>query len=304
MRQNDELHMIRDRNGRLETELEAIRGDLSFRVAEQKKELEVQQEVFREGRKEAGSLLDELRDSQVATKSLKSQNLDLQYLLSSLGVPLASDSKAVLFDAFDDGSNHFFPSVTPLNPEVDPAPVVLRGDLQLFHLTNVLTFLENSKRVGVLTVLTEGFVTRLYLDGSSLRLACWNKQDPVFSLAGLLVDAELLTEEQVASYVKDRLYDYEVAGRLLQDDVLDDDTLQAGLREHTRVIVTELFHLDEGTFVFQEGRIVCDGRLLFNLSVTNLLLRTAARVDERSRGAETGEEVNEKEGAEEAELEV
>ena len=277
-----DLESLRQENRHLRMELDALRGDYSARTQEQDDELRVSKQSETETQKELEKLHSELRRAVRALKELKAQNLDLQYHLNAWGIPVSSGaSEALLMSEKTRG--RFFSPIVPLEAGVDPAPTILRGDLRVMHLANLLGFLGQIGFVGVLTVVCDGLVSKLFVEGGSLRLVAWNLRDSDFSLPTLLVESELLSQDDAAVYEEENLFDLEVANRLLYEGRLDEETLRAGLKEHTMVILTQLFQLDQGAFFFQEGRPSCEASLQFELSIPDLLLRTATSMDEDSR---------------------
>lgn len=281
---DSELDRLRQENESLRLEIEALHGDFSAHSAEQERELEVRRAVCDECQQEADGLKSRLRDAQTAIKSLKSQNLDLQYHCNAWGIPVSSGSEFEkdLESRAQLGRSRFFPAIQPQTPGLDPVPIVLRGELSIFHLASLLGFLEYNHLEGVLTILHDHVATKLYISDGHLRLAAWNDRESVFSLSSLLVESELMREEEIAPYIEEKLYDLEIAVRLLYEGRLPAETIQSCLVEHARLIVTHLFQIGEGAFFLQQGGITFEGRLQLNLSITDLMLRTAAHFDEEA----------------------
>ncbi|MEM7231612.1 MAG: DUF4388 domain-containing protein [Planctomycetota bacterium] len=275
-----EVEQLREGNQKLRLELEAMRGDLEGQLEDQAGEVRVQREAQELNAGEIDELQNQLDSAKQAAKFLKEQNLELQHQLNCWGIPVSRGTDSSV-DAM--ATHRFFAPIVPNDPGVDPAPVVLRGDLSAFHLTALLSFLEHCNLLGVLTIVNGDLLTKLFIEGPALRLVAWNRRDEELSLGNLLIESELLADEEVAPFREENLYDLEVATRLLYEGKLDAETIRVCLREHTRVIITQLFQVREGSFFFQPGKPSCHADLLFNLSTTDLLLRTATHLDEETR---------------------
>jgi hypothetical protein len=219
-------------------------------------------------------------------KRLKGQNLSLQYHLNLWGVPVLSgeDAKASLEKEL---SRAFFPRVQPLAGNPDPIPVVLHGDLRAFSFPDLIHFLGNSNLLGVLSVVTDGMVSKLYVRKGVVRLAGWNRRESdsgeVRSLLSTLRASGGVAEEDLVDYEGLPLYDLEVAKLLLREKGVPASDLQAGLKDHARTILGHLFHLRRGAFSFQEAQVEGVDEILFHLPIIDLLLKAAADADERTR---------------------
>jgi hypothetical protein len=177
--------------------------------------------------------------------------------------------------------------LTPIPGGVDPVPVVLRGDLTSFYFPNLLHFLANANLDGVITVVTDDTVTKLYLESGVMLLAGWNNRDPELSLHTLLRESELVTPEKLAAFSDRDVHDLELATALVTEGQVPAPAVQSGLKEHARVILSYLFELKRGSFFFQPGQIPRRRDLQFRLSIMDVLLKTAAAMDEKTREVTT-----------------
>lgn len=286
-----ECSALAGRNEGLRTEIEALRTDYTVQQAERLAEIEALKQVVTRSNEETRRLEGDVSALKKDNKELKAQNLSLQYHLNLWGIPVCAGggTEERLQGTGEDG-NTFFPALTPLAGAEDPIPIVLRGDLAALAFPDLLQFLASSKRSGVVTVVTDQIVAKLYLENSVLRLAGWNNRDPELGLLALLEEAELLAAEVCEEFRESRLYDLELAERLVAEKNVPADTVRIGLREHTRVILSYLFQVNRGTFFFQPGQIPRRKDLQFQLLVTDLLLKTAAEMDEKTR--DLGEELS------------
>jgi len=275
----------------LRVELETLRGDFSTQKAEHLVEIRTLKEILVKAHERVAGLEGELTELKQANRQLKTQNLSLQYHLNLWGIPVLS-GESTLEDAareMDQDAGAFFPALTPLAGGTDPIPPVLRGDLVSFYFPNLLHFLANSNLQGVLTVITDGIVSKLYLEKAVLQLAGWNNRDQELRLATLLAESGLVPHETLFDFEERSLYDLELANVLVTESNVAPSVVQEGLREHARVILGYLFQLKRGSLFFQPGHIPRKRHLQFRLPVMDLLLKTAAEMDERGRNGQNGE---------------
>jgi hypothetical protein len=283
-----DVELLRKDNEKLRLQVDALRGDFGTQLADLLEELRIYKEACKFNLEEADSLRRELQRTRNATRDLKSQNLKLQYHLNSWGIPVSNGSGEDMqaLESSHSGAHRFFPPVVPISECADPAPIVLRGDLGIFHLPSLLGFLENNNLVGVLTVINGATASKLFIENGSLRLAAWNNRSPEVSLSTLLENSEILSAGELLAFREERLYDLEAATRLLYEGKIDPDTVKQCLKEHSCVIVSQLFQARTGVFSFQLGRPSFEKTLQFRLSITDLLLRTATRLDEETKSFE------------------
>jgi hypothetical protein len=295
----------------LKTELETLRSDYSLQQNEQRAELEALRQMLQKAGQEASALQLEISGLKRDNKQLKSQNLALQHRLNQWGIPVWSGNRA---DGDPDSSGNdakaFFPTLTALQGSEDPVPVILRGELSVLPFPDLLSFLATSRLDGVVTVVTEGPMVKLYLENSVIRLAGWNNPDPELKLLKFLLESDLLlqqdpqlvpassTENQgpgereaaaqeiLSPFQHLELYDLDLATKLVADAGVPAATMRKALREHAKMILEYLFRVDSGAFFFQSGRVAQKRELQFELFVTDALLKTAAQIDELTRALE------------------
>lgn len=268
----------------LKLQIESLRNDFSARTNEYLLEMGALQEIIQKGHNEEERVQEQMEEVKQANKQLKAQNLSLQYHLNLWGLPVSAGG----YSKGNEPGNHFevsesfFPALTPLAEGSDPVPVALSGNLVSFYFPDLLHFLSHSNSVGVLTVMTDAVVSKLYLEKGVLRLAGWSNRDPELSLAALLEESELVSQDVLAE-LREGAYDLELASQLVTEKFLAAPAMQAGLKEHARVILGFLFQLKRGSFFFQPGQVPGKRDLQFRLPITDVLLKTAAEMDERER---------------------
>lgn len=280
--ENEALHRLVDK---LRTQIESLRSDFSVQDAERLAELAALHDLLEASAAEGRALQREMMGLNQANKQLKAQALSLQYHLNLWGIPVQAGSpeeeRRLERELAEERS--YFPPLSPLDGAADPIPVVLRGDLQSLYFPDLLHFLCNSNLCGALTVATEGTVSKLYLDRGILRLAGWNKLERATSLWTVLQAARLVPEGLLQDLKDATMYDLQLAGLLLRDKGQPARAIQSGLKQHARVILSFLMQLKQGAFFFQPGAVTQRREFHFSLPVIDILLMTAAEVDERTR---------------------
>ena len=271
----------------LKTTLEALRRDFAGQRAEHLVEVKALKDIIQRTQSRAEETEAELFGERQAQKQLKAQNLNLQYHLNLWGIPISSGTGSANGEpGRQTGVDEtFFPPLVPAPGSEDPIPSTLRGELSSFYFPNLLHFLANSNLEGVLTVVNDGIVSKLYLEKGVLKFAGWNNRDPELMLATLLEESGLVEREVIEELAARPLYDLELANVLVTQKDIPAQTVRSGLKEHARVILGFLFHLKRGSFLFQPGQIQRRRELQFRLSITDILLKTAAEMDEKTRVA-------------------
>jgi hypothetical protein len=275
----------------LKSEIETLRSDCSVQKVEFLVERRALKESLAKRQSQAAELQEVSRELKQGNQQLEEQNLASQYHLNLWGIPLlpGEGTQEDAQSASKNSKGTFFPTLKPLAGDADPIPPVLRGDLASFCFPDLLHFLANSKLQGVLTVGADGMFSKLYLEEAVLQLAGWNNRDPDLRLAALLEESGLVPHD-VLHELKDRWsFDLELAQVLRVEKKIPGKVIEEGLREHARVILSYLFQLKRGALFFQPGQIPPEHHLRFHLPVTDILLKTAAEMDEKGRvGADSG----------------
>lgn len=250
--------------------------------------------VARKGSR-AADLIRKVRDEQVEPAQVEDHTEELRELraecdrlrlqLQAWGIPEDPDGE----DAFGPKAiSRFFSPLVPLRDGVDEAPVILRGDLSVVHLTSFLSFIEGAGLDGVLTVICDKIATKLYIKGPAFRLAAWNQRNSPCGLLRLLALNGHLSEQEAREYEEEELHDLELANRLIYEGRFGLDVLRGMLREFAQLILTAILNNRTGTFFFQEARPGCEEGLMFSLPITDSMLCAAKELDDLARGEAEG----------------
>ncbi len=283
-RKTEQVDRLKETVDELQAQLDAMRQDYSAQTADGQLELRTLQSLLERSHEQVEKLQNEMIQQKKSNKALKAQNLRLQYQLNVWGIPVsASGRESQIPESAGEGGRLFFPELSALVDGLDPIPVVLRGDVYTFGFPNLLHFLANSNLTGVLTIVSDGVVSKLYLEKGILRLAGWNHKAAELCLANLLRQSDLVNASILDRFANQSLYDLELAIALLKQEELPTNLIQSGLREHARVVLTYLYETEQGAFFFQPGILRRQRYLQFHLPILDLLLVTAAEMDEKSR---------------------
>ena len=255
-RRNQEVQSLKHRVDELEAETNVLRSEHSVQSADGQLEMDTLETLLQKSQDQLERLERDVARQKRSNRSLKSQNLRLQYLLNSWGIPVSStgEDPSVPSGQSEDGEERtFFPKLSALVEGLDPIPVVLKGDLYTFGFPNLMSFLSNSNLTGVLTMVSGGVVSKLYVEKDALRLAGWNNKDPDASLGAVLDSMADVPDGLIDRLTAEPCYDLELAVHLLQNEELPTQVVQNGLMEHARSILGELFGAEQGAFFFQPG---------------------------------------------------
>ena len=269
----------------------ALQNDFSGEKAEHLAELKTLQDILRRANADNVEQQASLKEARKVSRELKSQNLDLQHRLGQWGIPLPAGALRLPADAVPGMEEGFFPPLQPVEGSADPVPADLRGDLSTIDFPDLLHFLARPQRTGVVTVLCDAILSKLFIEQGVLQYAGWNNPDPELSLAKLLVDSGLVPKGVLDELRGRARFDLELAATLVDEKKIPVDVVRTGLHEHAKVILGYLFHLKSGTFFFQRGVIERKAGLEFRQSIVDILLKTAAEVDEKSHSSPPPERV-------------
>jgi len=162
-----------------------------------------------------------------------------------------------------------------------PEPV-LTGNVQVFRLADVLTFLSASRKSGTLTVRNAPNEAYLYFNDGALVFAGSN-QEP-FRLGSILLRKKKISAEQRDRI--DALMQRE-GGRFgqfaVQEGALTEQQLRDFLKVQVSEIVYDAFVWDGGTFAFAQDFELPPHAVTIAIDLPNLIMEGARRIDEWER---------------------
>jgi hypothetical protein len=159
------------------------------------------------------------------------------------------------------------------------AEPVLTGDLSVFRLPEVLTFLSTSRKSGTLTFTNADRVAWLFFDDGSLVFAGSNQE--FFRLGSILLRKKRITREQ-----RDRIDSLmqNEGGRFgqlaVQEKVLTETQVRDFLKVQVSEIVYDILVWNTGTFAFAREMTLPPHAVTISIDLANLIMEGARRIEE------------------------
>jgi hypothetical protein len=157
--------------------------------------------------------------------------------------------------------------------------VAVQGSLESFKVPEVLTFLNSSRKTGMLTVSNEGREAYVFCREGSVVYAASNQEG--LRLAALLTRKNQITKEQ-AENIDDLML--RGGGRFgdvaVRQGVLSPQELDEYLKVQVSEVLYDTFLWKDGTFMFYEGFDLPPHAVTISVDLTNLIMEGARRIDE------------------------
>ena len=156
---------------------------------------------------------------------------------------------------------------------------VLQGDISVFRLPEVLTFLSTSRKNGMLTLTNGSREANLFFDDGALIYAGSNQEQ--FRLGSILLRRKKITREQ-----RDRIDSMMQSeggffGQLaVREGILDEALLRDFLKVQVSEIVYDAFAWDSGHFSFARETLLPSHAVTISIDVANLIMEGARRIEE------------------------
>lgn len=159
------------------------------------------------------------------------------------------------------------------------AEAVLHGDISAFRLSDVLTFLCNTRKSGTLSVISDGREAWLYFEDGALVYAGSNREE--FRLGSILLRRKKITIEQRGRIDELMLRDGGRFGELaVQENVLTDEQLRDCLKVQVSEIVYDAFVWNGGAFSFTHDQTLPSYAVTIAIDLPNLIMEGARRIEE------------------------
>ncbi len=157
----------------------------------------------------------------------------------------------------------------------------IKGLLSTMGTPELLQLLADERRTGTLRVTNGEIEMRIYLrDGE---IVSSSSTDPKGFLGQFLISKGVITEEVLAQAMAVQEEFGGLLGEILIDgDALDRETLNHMLRIKAEENIYELFVWEEGGFEFVEGELPEHEMVRISVTVSNLILEGARRIDRAS----------------------
>jgi len=159
------------------------------------------------------------------------------------------------------------------------ADAVLQGDLSVFRLPEVLTFLSTSRRSGTLTLANDEKEASLFFDDGALVFAGSNQEQ--FRLGSILLRKKKISPEQRDRIDALMMRDGGRFGQFaVQESVLTEQQLRDFLKVQVSEIVYDIFVWNAGTFSFTRETILPQHAVTISIDIGNLIMEGARRIEE------------------------
>jgi hypothetical protein len=163
---------------------------------------------------------------------------------------------------------------------------ILKGDVDILGLGNLLQLLSMNKREGVLTVVRANDRKTIHFAPSSIRLLS-STMRRINRLGKILLRRKRITKEDLVALLKEqKLLGWKLGQIAVTSGLVKKKDIEEALREQIEEEIFDMFMWSEAAFEFAEGRTVRAepdnplAGLSFDTNVTSLLLEAARRADE------------------------
>lgn len=157
--------------------------------------------------------------------------------------------------------------------------VAVQGSLESFKVPEILTFLNSSRKTGMLTISNDGREAYVFCREGSVVYAASNQEN--LRLAALLTRKNQITREQ-AEMIDDLML--RGGGRFgdvaVKQGVLSSQQLDEFLKVQVSEVLYDTFLWKAGTFMFYEGFDLPPHAVTISVDLTNLIMEGARRIDE------------------------
>lgn len=154
----------------------------------------------------------------------------------------------------------------------------LRGDLSVFSPVSVLQFLNLAVVTGKLEFISARNRAAVYFDKGTIIFAEIASR-PV-RLGEYLVKKGKITKKDVDRVLPKQRPGQRIGALLVEQEVIDQATLEEAVREQIKAIVYEVVRWDGGTFWFQANERPDAREILIDVPIDHLMLEGLKRLDE------------------------
>jgi hypothetical protein len=166
---------------------------------------------------------------------------------------------------------------------------ILEGSLERFEVPDLLTFLDLGRRTGVLVLERPQQETKLFLRGGKPVFATSTRED-------LRLGSTLVRLGKVRAEDLDRVLQQQSGGRvgqlLLSSKLLTEDELASYLKVQVSEVIFDTFGWRDGSFVFFDKVPPPATAVTLEMNLQNLVMEGVRRLDERARLADVFPDLN------------
>ena len=163
---------------------------------------------------------------------------------------------------------------------------ILKGDVEILGLGNLLQLLAMNHREGVLTLTRESDRKTIHFASRGMRLLS-STMKRINKLGKILLRRKRITKEDLDALLKEqKLLGWKLGQIAVESGLVHKKDVEEALREQIEEEIFDLFMWNEAAFEFVEGRAPKTEEsnplsgLTFDANVTSLILEAARRADE------------------------
>ena len=156
--------------------------------------------------------------------------------------------------------------------------ITLQGTLKIFHLAEILTFLNIGKKSGTLNLSLASHTADIYFDAGNVVYAASNQER--FRLSAVLMRKQKIDETTRKMLEDLMLQQGEKFGRIaVEQGTLSEEELQDFLKIQTSEIIYDSFTWSGGKFTFMDVTQLPPHAVTISIDLTNLIMEGARRID-------------------------
>lgn len=129
--------------------------------------------------------------------------------------------------------------------------MALEGSIRDFGLPDIIQFLRQQNKTGVLTIRAETFWAKVLFEEGRIAFAVTQDSQGAEGLARQLLEAERVSENQMEGILKAKMSPAELEKTIVGSAAMTMDEMQAFVALSTREILFRLFRLEEGRYSFE-----------------------------------------------------
>jgi hypothetical protein len=159
------------------------------------------------------------------------------------------------------------------------ASAALEGNLAVFHLADVLTFLGTSRGTGMLTLTSDTSEAYVFLRAGAVVYAASNQES--LRLGSILLRKKQITKEQAASVDSAIRAGKGPFGEVaVESGVLSEEKLNDALKIQSSEVVYDAFLWNGGSFAFYDGFDLPPHAVTIAIDLANLIMEGARHIEE------------------------
>ena len=157
----------------------------------------------------------------------------------------------------------------------------LSGNLETFHITNVLQLLHNDQKTGILNVTWKGEAIKVYIREGSIIHA--TKSHEKNRLGDLLIKNGIITEKQLKECLKAAKKQNTPLGKVVvEKEYATAKSLGKIIFKQAENAIFDMFFWEKGEFEYTDKTFSTQGMVVKKINIMSTILEAARRIDEMS----------------------